>query len=300
VNAILTTDLPFPKRSGKVRDVYDVSDLLAEPALLIVASDRISAFDVIMSQGIPDKGAILTAISNFWFEHHLPEGVRHHLIAGDVADFPAPLKEYASVVHRRAILARKTAVIPFECVVRGYLAGSGWKEYQKSQSVCGVKLPSGLVQCAKLPEPVFTPATKAESGHDLNVSFDAMAAVLGEEKASRLRELSLSIYAGAAAYAAERGILIADTKFEFGIDAQGRITLIDEALTPDSSRFWPAQGYESGHDQPSYDKQFLRNWLEAQPWDKTAPAPTLPQEVIDGTRLRYVQAYEQIAGERWR
>lgn len=300
MNAILTTDLPFPKRSGKVRDVYDVSDVLREPALLIVASDRISAFDVIMSEGIPGKGAILTAISNFWFLNHLPAGVRHHLLADRVDVFPAALRGYHAVLNGRAVVARKTRVIPFECVVRGYLAGSGWKEYQKAQSVCGVRLAAGLKQSEKLPEPIFTPATKAESGHDQNVSFDVMSGDVGVDTASRLREISLSIYSKAASFAAERGIIIADTKFEFGVDADGHITLIDEVLTPDSSRFWPAHGYEPGRDQPSYDKQFLRNWLEAQPWGKTAPAPTLPAEVIEGTRRRYVEAFEKLTGREWR
>ncbi|HSZ55705.1 MAG TPA: phosphoribosylaminoimidazolesuccinocarboxamide synthase [Tepidisphaeraceae bacterium] len=292
--ALLKTDLPLSVRRGKVRDVYDLGE-----ALLIVATDRISAFDCIMPNGIPDKGKILTALSLFWFGRLSALDIPNHLIETDVERFPQALQPYRGQLAGRSMLVKKASVLPIECVARGYLAGSGWKEYQKTGSVCGIKLPPGLRQCDKLPEPIFTPATKEESGHDINIGFEQTAERVGRSVAERLREMTLRIYAWAADYAASRGVIIADTKFEFGTLPNGQIILIDEVLTPDSSRFWPASQYEPGHDQPSFDKQFVRNWLEAQPWDKTPPAPALPEEVVQGTRQRYIEAYELLTGKRW-
>jgi phosphoribosylaminoimidazole-succinocarboxamide synthase len=290
--ALLNTELPFPKRTGKVRDVYDLGD-----SLLIVATDRVSAFDVIMPTGIPDKGRILTALSLFWFDF-LADEFDNHLLATEVNQVPASLRPHVEPLAGRFMLVQKAEVIPIECVARGYLAGSGWKEYQQSQTVCGIKLPPALPQCAKLPEPIFTPATKEQHGHDVNISFDAAAARIGKDVADELRRRTLAIYAKAAGYAAERGILIADTKFEFGT-VDGEITLIDEVLTPDSSRFWPADRYAPGFDQPSFDKQFLRNWLERQGWNKQPPAPALPPDVAYGTYKRYAEAYEMLTGQKW-
>ncbi len=290
----MTTALPFPKRSGKVRDVYDVGGV-TQDALLIVASDRISAFDCIMPNGIPGKGRLLTAMSNFWFGHFAE--VENHLIQTDVDRFPEPLRAYAEVLRGRSVLVRQTRVIPVECVARGYLTGSGWKEYREHGSICGIKLPAGLRQCGKLPSPIFTPATKAQTGHDENIDFATVVNRHGQVLAERLRDLTLSIYERAAQFAAGRGILIADTKFEFGLTPDGKLILIDEILTPDSSRFWPAEGYEAGRDQPSFDKQFMRNWLEAQPWDKNPPAPRLPDDVVEGTRSRYAEAFLRLTGQ---
>ncbi len=285
------SNLPFPVRRGKVRDVYDLGD-----RLLIVASDRISAFDVIMPNGIPDKGKILTALSLFWFEK-FGRQFEHHLIASRVHDYPAELQKYADQLRGRSMLVKKAAVVPIECVARGYLAGSGWKEYSRSHTVCGIPLPMGLRQSSQLPAPIFTPATKEETGHDINVSFEETVRIVGHATASSLRDKTLALYATASTYAATRGIIIADTKFEFGQLPDGKLILIDEVLTPDSSRFWPADDYEPGHDQASYDKQFVRNYLEAQPWDKKAPAPELPPEVVMGTRERYLQAYKKLTGK---
>jgi phosphoribosylaminoimidazole-succinocarboxamide synthase len=292
--ALLQSDLPFPIRRGKVRDVYDLGDYL-----LIVATDRISAFDCIMPNGIPGKGKILTALSLFWFTRFAGQ-FENHLIATEMADYPTHLHAYAEQIARRSMLVRKAQVVPIECVARGYLAGSGWKEYQASRTVCGIPLPAGLGQCQKLPEPIFTPATKEESGHDINISFEETVGRIGAEDAEKLREATLEIYRQAAGYAATRGIIIADTKFEFGRLDDGRLILIDEVLTPDSSRFWPADSYEPGRDQPSFDKQYVRNWLETQPWDKTPPAPALPEEVVEGTRKRYLEACERLTGRTWR
>ncbi len=294
VEAILSTDLPFPKRTGKVRDVYDLGD-----SLLIVATDRISAFDCIMPNGIPDKGKVLTSLSLFWFDL-VKDEFENHLLAEDVDAFPQALQPYADVLRGRSMWVKKAAVVPIECVARGYLAGSGWKEYQQSQTVCGVPLPAGLKQCDELPQPLFTPATKEESGHDINVSFDETAKIIGESLAATLRERTLRLYARAADHARSRGVIIADTKFEFGQLPDGKLIVVDEVLTPDSSRFWPADTYESGHDQPSYDKQFVRNWLETQTWDKQPPAPRLPDDVVTGTRARYVEAYEKLTGRKWK
>ena len=291
--ALLQSTLPFPVRRGKVRDVYDLGE-----SLLIVATDRISAYDCIMPNGIPDKGRILTALSLFWFAKFQGD-FENHLIATEVKEYPAGVRPFFAQLEGRSMLVKKASVVPIECVSRGYLAGSGWKEYQASRTVCGIKLPEGLRQCDKLPEPIFTPATKEESGHDLNVSFEETAARVGQGMAERLRERTLGLYAKAADYAATRGVIIADTKFEFGQLPDGRLILIDEVLTPDSSRFWPAEQYEPGRDQASFDKQYVRNYLEGQPWDKTPPAPLLPEEVVAGTRAKYVEAYEKLTGTAW-
>jgi phosphoribosylaminoimidazole-succinocarboxamide synthase len=289
-DALLQSNLPLPVRRGKVRDVYDLGD-----ALLIVATDRISAFDCVMPNGIPGKGKILTALSLFWFKLLAPR-VKNHLLATEVSEYPVKVRDFADQLEGRSMLVEKASVIPIECVARGYLAGSGWKEYQQTQTVCGVELPPGLRQCDKLPQPIFTPATKEESGHDINISFEDAAARIGESAARELKFHTLDLYSFAADYAANRGIIIADTKFEFGVVDAHRLMLVDEVLTPDSSRFWPAEQYAPGQDQPSFDKQFVRNWLEQQPWDKAPPAPALPPEVVDGTRKRYLEAYERLTG----
>ena len=291
--ALLQSDLPFPVRRGKVRDVYDLGY-----ELLIVATDRISAFDCVMPNGIPDKGKILTQLSLFWFGKFRDQFENHLLIYSE-DDYPSQLDPFMLQLVGRSMVVKKAEVVPIECVARGYLAGSGWKEYQRSQSVCGIKLPAGLRQCDKLPEPIFTPATKEQSGHDINISFEEAARRIGQATAATLRDRTLALYTQAADYAAARGVIIADTKFEFGIYGS-RPILIDEVLTPDSSRFWPADQYEPGRDQPSYDKQFVRNWLETQPWDKTPPAPALPLDVVAGTRQRYLEAFERLTGTQWR
>jgi phosphoribosylaminoimidazole-succinocarboxamide synthase len=292
--ALMQSDLPFPVRRGKVRDVYDLGNTCGEQALLIVATDRISAFDCIMPNGIPEKGKILTALSLFWFDWL--KDVENHLITADVRDYPKQLAPFTQQIAGRSMLVKKAAVVPIECVARGYLAGSGWKEYQKSQTVCGIKLPAGLKQCDKLPEPIFTPATKEESGHDINISFEETEKRIGADMAAELKRRTLALYGQGRDYAAGKGIIIADTKFEFGQMPDGKLILIDEILTPDSSRFWPKDKYAPGRDQESFDKQFVRNWLETQTWDKNPPAPRLPQDVVMGTRQRYVEAYETITG----
>jgi phosphoribosylaminoimidazole-succinocarboxamide synthase len=288
--ALLTTSIPGGKlvSRGKVRDIYAV-----DGGLLLVATDRISAFDCVLSPGIPGRGVILTQLSNFWFNRFAD--VPNHLLATERARFPQPYCDHAEL-DRRSVLVRRLETIPVECVARGYLSGSGWKEYRDGGSVCGVRLPTGLRESDRLPEPIFTPATKAAEGHDENISFDRTAEIVGGPTAESLRDLTLRLYREAAAYALERGIIIADTKFEFGRDADGRIVWIDEALTPDSSRFWPADSYEPGHGQPSYDKQYLRDWLEASGWSKQPPAPLLPPEVVEGTLDRYREAYHQLTG----
>jgi len=272
-------------RSGKVRDLY----LLPDGRLELVASDRISAFDVVLPSAIPDKGRILTGLSRFWFAR-TQEIVPNHLLAMD-ADLPDDLRG-------RVMFCRRTDVVPIEAVVRGYLAGSGWKEYRASGTVCGIPLAAGLRQSDRLPEPIFTPAMKAAAGeHDENVAFDAMVSLVGGDLSERIRSISIRLYEHAAAMTAPAGIMLADTKFEFGVEpSTGKLLLIDEALTPDSSRFWDAGTYEPGRAQASFDKQFVRDWLETQPWDKTAPGPALPAHVIEGTRARYVEAYERITG----
>jgi phosphoribosylaminoimidazole-succinocarboxamide synthase len=284
MSAILTTNLPFPVfRRGKVRDVYDLGN-----RLLIVATDRISAFDCIMPEGIPDKGRILTQVANFWFEA-TRDILPNHLEATEVADFPAELKPFAEQLRGRAILVRRTAPLPVECVVRGYLAGSGLKEYERTGTVCGIPLPAGLRNADQLPGPIFTPSTKAEEGHDENIDFTAMVKLIGREMAVRVKEMSLALYGRGRELAQERGILLADTKFEFGLLENGELILIDEALTPDSSRYWLADGWQPGANPPSLDKQFLRDYLEALPdWNKLPPAPHLPEPVIQGVRSRYL------------
>lgn len=282
--ALLTTDLPFPVfRRGKVRDVYDLGK-----TLLIVATDRISAFDCVMPQGIPDKGRILTQVANYWFGA-TADLIPNHLIATKVADYPVMLQPYAELLEDRSILVKKTEPLPVECVVRGFLAGSGWKEYQATKTVCGIPLPANLAMASKLPEPIFTPAKKAESGHDENISFEHFQDLLGDELAGRLRSLSLRLYHRGSEVALNQGILLADTKFEFGVDEGGQVLLIDEALTPDSSRYWPADRWEPGKQPPSLDKQFLRDYLERLPdWNKQPPAPDLPSNIIEGVRSRYL------------
>lgn len=293
--ALLESSIPgLPVRRGKVRDVYDLGE-----QLLIVASDRLSAFDVVLPTGIPDKGKILTQISNFWFKF-FGKQVQHHLIVTEAGDFPPSLRPYASQLHGRAVVVRKTRVIPIECIVRGYLTGSGWKDYQKSGSICGISLPAGLQLSQQLPRPIFTPTTKAEQGHDEAISFKAAAAQVGETTMRQVREASLKLYKLAAEYARTKGIIIADTKFEWGIPAgQTDPILIDEALTPDSSRFWPADQFAVGREQASYDKQYVRNYLETLTWNKTYPGPALPDEVVANTRAKYIEAYEKITGMKF-
>ncbi len=286
---LLQSDLPgISVRRGKVRDVYDFGD-----RLLFVATDRISAFDWILPTGIPDKGRVLTQISKFWFDRL---GVPHHLLDADLDSLPLPAGTDREALAGRSLVVRKTTVFPVECVVRGYLVGSGWKEYQQSRSVCGIPLRDGLVEASKLDAPTFTPATKAESGHDENIPFEQMEQIVGAETAAQLRELSTRIYTQAAEYAATRGLLLADTKFEFG-SVDGQIILIDEVLTPDSSRFWPADQYQPGRNPPSFDKQFVRDWLETTGWDKNSPPPPLPDEIVTKTRAKYIEAYERLTGE---
>jgi phosphoribosylaminoimidazole-succinocarboxamide synthase len=279
-----------PSAQGKVRDIFDLGR-----ALLIVATDRISAFDVVLADPIPYKGEVLTKISLFWFDH-LSGIVPNHLLSADECDLPEGLADHASSLRGRFMLVKKAEVFPVECIVRGYLAGSGWKEYREHGTVCGQELPAGLVESSRLPEPIFTPSTKAAIGdHDENISFERMVEIVGAEHAERLRDVSIALYSAARDHAASRGIIIADTKFEFGL-VDGEITLVDEVLTPDSSRFWPADEYEPGHGQPSFDKQFVRDWLEASGWDKTPPPPVLPEDVIVMTAEKYVEAYETITG----
>jgi phosphoribosylaminoimidazole-succinocarboxamide synthase len=289
---LLQSSLPFPVRRGKVRDVYDLGE-----QLLIVATDRISAFDCVMPNGIPDKGKILTALSLFWFEKFAGK-FENHLIAADVGDYPGTLKPFRDQIEGRSMLVKKASVVPIECVARGYLAGSGWKEYQKSRTVCGIKLPDGLRQCERLPKAIFTPATKEESGHDININFEEMVSRAGEKTATQLRDWTLDLYTLAARHAEERGVIIADTKFEFGRLPEGRLILIDEVLTPDSSRFWPAKEYEPGRDQASFDKQFVRNYLEDLDWNKQPPAPPLPEKIAMGTREKYIEAYTMLTGRK--
>jgi len=279
-----------PDSQGKVRDLYDLGD-----KLLLVASDRLSAFDFVLPDPIPFKGEVLTKLSLFWFEL-LGDVVENHLLSADVADLPAEFAPHADYLRGRFMLVKKANVYPVECIVRGYLAGSGLKEYQRAGTVCGIPLPEGLVESSRLESPLFTPSTKAEIGdHDENISFEQMVEVVGADIAAELRDKSIAVYSKAREHAASRGIIIADTKFEFGA-IDGKVTLIDEVLTPDSSRFWPADDYEAGRSQGSFDKQFVRDWLEGSGWDKQPPAPALPAEVIEATSAKYIQAYELITG----
>src|SRR5881296_3704007 len=283
-------DLPGIKklRSGKVREVFDLGE-----TLLFVATDRISAFDVILPDPIPKKGAVLNQLSAFWFNRF--GAVDNHFVSSDFDYFPKQLRPFREQLAGRSMIVKKTQPLAVECVVRGYLAGSGWKEYQESQSVCGIKLPSGLNQASQLPEPIFTPATKAEEGHDENIDMTRCAQILGEELADRVKELSLEIYSRGREHAAQRGIIVADTKFEFGI-VDGDLLLIDECLTPDSSRFWPKDQYALGQSPPSFDKQFVRDYLETLDWDKTPPAPRLPKDVIEKTSAKYLEAFRRLTG----
>jgi len=286
-------------RRGKVRDVYELTLPAGVPALLIVATDRISAFDYVLGSGIPDKGKVLTQLSGFWFER-MGDIVPHHLISIDVDSFPSVARRHADVLRGRTMLARRTEPIPIECVARGYLSGSGWKEYQQTGAVCGISLPAGLRESDRLPEPIFTPATKAETGHDVNISEAAAAGIIGGPLVARLKGLTLEIYRRGCDHAEAKGIIIADTKFEFGLvgagDPETDVVLIDEVLTPDSSRFWPRDKYEPGHAQPSFDKQFVRDYLEEIHWNKQPPVPTLPAEVIRRTREKYVDAFRLLSG----
>jgi phosphoribosylaminoimidazole-succinocarboxamide synthase len=288
---LLQTDFPelTLHARGKVRDLYSLNE-----QLLFVATDRISAFDYVLATGIPEKGRVLTQLSLFWFDF-LKDTVENHLVTANVDQYPAPLKKYADDLRGRSMLVTKAQMIDIECVARGYLSGSGWKEYQQTGAVCGIKLPAGLKESDKLPEPIFTPATKALSGHDENISIEEMAKRTGKELAEKLRDLTLKIYKTAADYAAGRGIIIADTKFEFGQTSQGLI-LADEVLTPDSSRFWPADKYQPGKAQESFDKQFVRDYLEAIKWNKQPPAPSLPEDVARKTSEKYIEAYRILAG----
>jgi phosphoribosylaminoimidazole-succinocarboxamide synthase len=276
-------------RRGKVRDVYEIGD-----QLLIVATDRISAFDYVLGSGIPDKGKVLTQLSGFWFER-TGDLVPHHLVSMDVDQFPEAARRHAGDLRGRTMLVRRTEPIPIECVARGYLSGSGWKEYQQTGRVCGIPLPAGLRESDRLPQPIFTPATKADTGHDVNISEEEAAAIAGADLVARLRSLTLQIYARGVAHAESKGIIIADTKFEFGV-AGTEIILIDEVLTPDSSRFWPKDRYEPGHGQPSFDKQYVRDYLEDIRWNKQPPVPSLPDDVVQRTREKYVEAFRLLTG----
>ncbi len=278
-----------PARKGKVRDIYDLGN-----ALLIVATDRISAFDVVLPDGIPNKGKVLTQLSRFWFDK-LSFLIPNHLLSVDAVDFPEPFKSMPDVFAGRSMLVKKTRPLPVECVVRGYVSGSGWNDYRKSGSICGIELAKGLKESDKLPSPIFTPSTKAEQGlHDENIAFAEVVNLLGTERAEKLRAVSLALYQHGAEFAETRGIIIADTKFEFGEDEDGRLVWIDEALTPDSSRFWPRDQYKPGGAQPSFDKQFVRDYLLAIKWDKTPPAPTLPPDVITTTSRKYAEAFRRL------
>jgi phosphoribosylaminoimidazole-succinocarboxamide synthase len=292
---ITNTELPGIERiaQGKVRDVYSIADKMLGDPLLIVATDRISAFDCILPQGIPGKGRVLTQMSLFWFDFL---GVPNHLITANVDEYPAPLHAYRDQLEGRSMLVKRCRMEPIECVARGYVVGSGWKDYKRTGAICGIPLPAGLQECAALPEPIYTPASKAETGHDENISFEETVKVVGLETATLLRDLTLKIYTKAAAHAATRGIILADTKFEFGWH-DGQLLLADEVLTPDSSRYWPRDGYKPGGAQPSFDKQFVRDYLETLTCDKTPPAPPLPDDVIAKTAEKYEEAYKRITQE---
>jgi phosphoribosylaminoimidazole-succinocarboxamide synthase len=290
--ALLTTSLePYLKRSGKVRDIYELPQ-----GLLIVATDRISAYDVVMPNGIPDKGRVLTQISLFWFRL-LAKVTANHLVSASLKDLPEDVR--SEEIDGRFMLCRRADVVPVECVVRGYLAGSGWREYRQTQRLCGIELPPKLKQCAALPEPIFTPATKAQVGHDENISFERACEIAGEQTMTEIRDRSVALYTQARDYAAERGIILADTKFEWGTDDSGQLMLIDEVLTPDSSRFWPADTYKPGRSQPSFDKQFVRDYLDKIKFDRTPPAPPLPGDIVQKTRAKYIEAYTRLTGQEF-
>ncbi len=289
LHPLLDTNIPgFPRRQGKVRDVYDLGD-----RLIIVATDRISAFDWVMPNGVPDKGRVLTFLTKFWLDFRK---IANHLISIDLDAMPAPFASQRETLEGRTMLVRKTQVVPVECVVRGYLAGSGWKDYGKTQSVCGVKLPAGLTEAQQLPEPIFTPTTKEEHGHDQSLTWEETVQLIGKPLADDVRQRSIDLYRRAAEFARERGIIIADTKFEWGRTPDGELLLIDEVLTPDSSRFWPVDSYRPGSNPPSFDKQFVRDWLETTDWDKNSAPPILPVEVVERTREKYLEAYERLTG----
>jgi phosphoribosylaminoimidazole-succinocarboxamide synthase len=289
---VLTLDLPGLNKlkSGKVREIFDLGD-----AFLFVATDRISAFDCVMPNGIPRKGEVLTQLSHFWFDQ-VENIVPNHRLVRANEPLPAKLKPFEAQLAKRTMIVKKAQPLAIECVVRGYLAGSGWKEYKKSQTVCGIQLPPGLQDSSELPEPIFTPATKAETGHDENIDFATASKIVGREIAERVRDISISIYSFAREYARKRGIIIADTKFEFGTMPDGKLILIDEVLTPDSSRFWPANQYQPGKTQPSFDKQYVRDYLETLDWNKTPPAPALPSDIVEKTTAKYLEAYRWITG----
>ncbi|MEF8878882.1 MAG: phosphoribosylaminoimidazolesuccinocarboxamide synthase [Candidatus Thermoplasmatota archaeon] len=290
---VTETDLPFEVfKKGKVRDVYEFDD----DKLLLMITDRISAFDFVLHEPIPKKGVCLTQLSAFWFDY-FEDTIPSHMISADVSEFPEELKEYSEVLEGRSMLVKKAEVFPIECIVRGYISGSAWRSYQKDGTVCGIELPEGMKESEKFEEPLFTPSTKAEEGHDENISFEKMKEIIGEENAEKLKNLSLEIYKRGSEYARERGIIIADTKFEFGRIGD-QIILVDEVLTPDSSRFWPADEYEPGKKQPSFDKQYVRDYLSETGWDKNSSPPHLPKEVVEGTKKRYHEAYEKITGEK--
>jgi phosphoribosylaminoimidazole-succinocarboxamide synthase len=290
---LLYTDFKDLKlfRRGKVRDVYELGD-----KLLIVSTDRISCFDVVLPDGIPGKGKVLTSISCFWFEF-TKDIIPHHLITADVEQYPKELQKYKTELSGRSMLVKKTKPLPVECIVRGYLSGSGWKEYQASQSICGIKLAGGLEESSKLPETIFTPSTKEDKGHDINVSQKHVEGLLGQVTADKLKQATIAVYQKASAYALTKGIIIADTKFEFGMDGD-KLIIIDEVLTPDSSRFWPVDQYKPGQPQPSFDKQFVRDYLESIGWDKTPPAPELPGEIINKTSEKYLEAFLRLTGKK--
>ncbi|HYS43933.1 MAG TPA: phosphoribosylaminoimidazolesuccinocarboxamide synthase [Geobacteraceae bacterium] len=290
---VLNTDFPDLKLAGrgKVRDIYDLGE-----TLLIVTTDRISAFDVIMNEAIPDKGYVLTQISAFWFRR-MEDIIPNHIISTEVKDFPAACQKYADQLEGRSMLVKKAKPLPVECIVRGYLSGSGWKDYQATGTICGIKLPAGLKESDKLPEPIFTPSTKAELGtHDENISFERMVELCGKELSEKVRDVTLAIYAKARDIADSKGIIIADTKFEYGM-YNGELIIIDECMTPDSSRFWPKDGYKPGGPQPSFDKQFLRDYLETLDWNKTAPAPPLPAEIVRNTGEKYMESLVRLTGK---
>ena len=294
MSIVTNTDLPLKTfKKGKVRDIYETND-----ELLLIVTDRISAFDFVLNEPIPNKGICLTQISKFWFDF-FEDTVPSHVISADVKDFPEKLKHYADFLNGRRMLVKKAKVFPIECIVRGYISGSAWKSYQKDGKVCGIKLPEGLQESDKFDEPLFTPSTKAESGHDINISFDEMKKMIGEKDAEKLKELSLKIYNKGSKYALDKGIIIADTKFEFG-KIDNKIFLVDEVLTPDSSRFWPADLYEPGKSQPSFDKQYVRDYLNSTNWDKNSTPPHLPAEVIVETQRKYQDAYEKITGKKFK
>ncbi|KYK21705.1 phosphoribosylaminoimidazolesuccinocarboxamide synthase [Thermoplasmatales archaeon SG8-52-2] len=294
MSIVTETNLPLKEfKKGKVRDVYDVND-----KLLLIVTDRISAFDFVLPEPIPNKGICLTQISKFWFDY-FKDTALNHVISADISEFPDDLKEYTDVLNGRSMLVKKAKVFPVECIVRGYISGSAWKSYQKDGTVCGIKLPEGLKESDKFDEPLFTPSTKAESGHDINISYDEMKKLIGEEDAEKIKDLSLELYKKGAEYALKKGIIIADTKFEFG-KIDDKIIIVDEILTPDSSRFWPADKYEPGRSQPSFDKQYVRDYLSSTDWDKNSDPPNLPDYVVEETQNKYKEAYEKITGEEFK